>query len=116
MAGPPDIAYLKKYLRVATLGGIPVSSMAVETGTYRGEGTRVLARLFSTVHTIELSPKWHKVARRSLADLKNVVCHEGDSAEVMQKLIPSIRERAMFFLDAHFSGGETARGEDEVPL
>jgi hypothetical protein len=107
---------LKKYVRVAGWAGIPVFRAAVETGTYRGDGTSVLAELFSTVHTIELSPKWYEFSSQRLAGFKNVVCHQGDSAEVLERLVSSIRGPATFFLDAHFAGGETARGKDEVPL
>ena len=116
MAGPVNTGFLKKYIRVATWAGIPVSRMAVETGTYRGDSTPVLAELFSTVHTIELSPKWHEFSSQRLAGFKNIVCHQGDSTEVLERLVPSIHGPAMFFLDAHFAGGETARGKDEVPL
>jgi len=116
MAGPPHPGYLKKYLRVTKWTGVPASKTCVETGTYQGDGTQVLANLFSTVHTIELSEKWFEFSRARLAGLKNVICHCGDSAEVLPKIVPSITGPATFFLDAHFAGGDTAQGKEEVPL
>jgi hypothetical protein len=116
MADSPNIAYLKKYVRCAKWAGIPVYKMVVETGTYRGNGAVFLAGLFPIVHTIELSERWHEFSSRRLAGCKNIVCHHGDSAEVLERLLPSICYAATFFLDAHFAGGDTAFGREEVPL
>jgi hypothetical protein len=114
--GPPNPEYLKKYLRCAKWSGIAVSETCVETGTYRADGTKVFATLFSAVHTIELSEKWYAFSRELLAPYKNVTCHHGDSAEVLAGLAPSISGPATFYLDAHYAGGDTAMGKEEVPL
>ncbi|WP_165229480.1 hypothetical protein [Aquisphaera insulae] len=74
------------------------------------------ASLFSEVHTIELSEQWHSFSKEKLASYPNVTCHFGDSVEVLRTLLPTIGEPAVFFLDAHYSGGTTAMGSEEVPL
>jgi hypothetical protein len=108
--------YFKRYVRAATWSGLPRASIAIETGTYYGDGALDLAKFFRTVHTIELSPKWHEFASRRLAEFKNVTCHLGDSAEVLARILPEINEPVLFYLDAHWSGGETARGVEEIHL
>jgi len=40
----------------------------------------------------------------------------GDSATEIKKLLPLIIQPIVFWLDAHFAGGGTAFGKEEVPL
>jgi len=35
---------------------------------------------------------------------------------VLQRVLPSVREPCLFWLDAHCSGGDTARGREETPV
>jgi len=116
MAESPQVRFLEKYVFITKWIGIPISRFAIETGTYRGEGTKVLAGIFSTVHTIELSDEWYEFSSRKLAAFKHITCHHGDSGEVLARIVPQITGPATFFLDAHYAGGTTARGTDEVPL
>lgn len=88
----------------------------VETGTYRGDLTVDVCNQFGRVHTIELSPKWHTYSADRLKEYHHVTCHLGDSGVLLTQLAANISEPAVFFLDAHFSGGETALGKEEVPL
>ena len=88
---------------------------AVETGTYRGGGARSLAHMFDSVVTVELSPELHASAATALADLRHVTALCGNSADVLPGLadasIPTL-----WFLDGHWSGGETAGEEAECPV
>jgi hypothetical protein len=94
--------------------GVP--RVFVETGTYRGRTTEVAAECFDVVHTIELSNKWYRATKHRLRHFANVHCHFGDSAKVLDQLVKTIDEPVVFFLDAHYSGGSTAHGQEEVPL
>lgn len=94
--------------------GLP--KVFVETGTYRGATTAAAAECFEEVHTIELSPRWHRRAVRKFRSLPHVHCHLGDSGEVLAQLASTLDRAAFFYLDAHFSGGTTAMGSEEVPL
>jgi hypothetical protein len=116
MAGSPEVAFLKKCLTILMWAHIPIPRTCIETGTYRGDGALDLLEVFPTVHTIELSEKWYKFSSERLAPFKSINCHYGDSAEVLATLLPQILEPAVFFLDAHFAGGDTAHGKEEVPL
>lgn len=88
----------------------------VETGTYRGKTTRLAASLFERVFTIELSEEIHAATKARLAHLSNVRFLQGDSSARIADLAWAITEPAVFFLDAHYSGGVTAKGAKEVPL
>lgn len=94
----------------------PIPRIFIETGTYRGDSTSAVIDKFCLVHTIELSEAWYKNAKEKFKDNKNVVCHLGDSPEVLAQLLPSIHEPVVFFLDAHYAGVHTARGAEENPL
>jgi hypothetical protein len=85
---------------------------AVETGTYRGESTRRLARLFPKVETIELSARLALQARLKFLRSRNVRVLRGNSAELLG---PS-EAPTLYWLDAHWSGGPTAGATAECPL
>jgi hypothetical protein len=89
---------------------------AIETGTYRGGGTRLLAGLVrGPVTTIELSPPLAAAATEALADLPEVTVRQGDSRTVLPELIdPDVP--TLYWLDGHWSGGETAGEASECPL
>lgn len=84
----------------------------IETGTYLGDGINNVKNDFREVHSIELNEIFYNNALVKFKDEPNVLLHLGDSAEVMDKIIYDINEPILFYLDAHFSGGETAYGKE----
>lgn len=80
----------------------------VETGTYTGITTARAASLFKTVHTVELHPKLYEAAKKFLQNNKNITVHNGDSADVLKKILPTIEGSIVLWLDAHYSGENTA--------
>jgi hypothetical protein len=91
----------------------------VETGTYLGDGIERVKNDFKFIHSIELHEKWYNHAKDRFKNDNNVFLHLGDSGEVLCNLINEFNEPTLFYLDAHFSGGDTAFGkEDEkgIPL
>jgi hypothetical protein len=87
----------------------------VETGTYMGETAWALRRTFDRVETIELEPTLARLARIRFARTPTVHTHEGDSASVLPRILESLDEPALFWLDAHPSTDRTARG-GPIPL
>lgn len=88
----------------------------VETGSYKGDGIQALLDIgyFKEIHSIELSPKWVEHCRSRFQNSPCVHIHEGDSALVIEDMIRDQRlpnSPVLFYLDAHYSGGETA-GDD----
>ena len=92
-----------------------VPNILVETGTNFGHTCERLMRDFKEIRTIELSPILYK---RALEKFKgtNVKCYFGDSKVILLDVIKDINEPVIFYLDAHYSGGLAARGEEESPL
>jgi hypothetical protein len=88
---------------------------AVETGTYLGDGARRLAAIFEDVTTIELSEELHARAVQSLRDLGNVRAILGDSRVELKALVDRSRP-TFYFLDGHWSAGNTAGSSAECPL
>src|SRR2546421_5711071 len=88
----------------------------VETGTLFGDTILATRRHFDRVYSIELSPELHANAKRRLRRFRNVTLLQGDSAEVLPELLEDLEEPCLFWLDAHYSGGVSARGERDSPL
>jgi hypothetical protein len=100
-------------LKLAKLANV---TTFVETGTYKGETTRWAAQHFQKVFTIEKSD-FHFEESKSLGQLPGVRPLFGDSSLVLPELIAELgNEPALFFLDGHWSGGQTAGADDECPL
>lgn len=90
----------------------------VETGTLFGDTIIAVRRHFNRVYTIELSPDLHAKAKRRLRRFRHVTLLEGDrrpSAPPRPGRAPGDTP-ALFWLDAHYSAGVTARGPLETPL
>lgn len=94
----------------------PIPKVFIETGTFKGDTTASVSNLFRKIHTIELSEDYYNKATKRFHDQTHINCHFGDSTEMLIDLIPSINEPIIYYLDAHYSGGETAHGAEEVPL
>ncbi len=88
----------------------------METGTYLGDTTAELAEVVRRVYSIELSPTLFAQAQARFAGHDNVVLKCGDSGEVLPALLQELTEPCLFWLDGHFSGGETARGASDTPI
>jgi hypothetical protein len=86
----------------------------VETGTFRGDTTAAMAKVFESVFTVELSPEYWHNARRRLAGVTNVCCLPGDSAMVVPTLCDFLQEPVVWFLDAHWLRRK-GKHQDKVP-
>lgn len=88
----------------------------IETGTYLGDTTEIAAQHFPNVQTIELSKELFEKAKKRFNKKKNIILHQGDSAEILPSIIKKIKNKTVFFLDAHFSMGSTAKGQTNTPI
>ncbi len=87
-----------------------------ETGTYYGESSLWAAQHFARVTTVERSPILFAIARVKLGRSGNVTLVFGDSCEALEEHLPALPP-TLFWLDAHWSGGQTAgHGDNECPL
>ena len=88
----------------------------VETGTFEGEMALAASKVFPRVFTIELDPHLARRATERLSPVGNIEVRQGDSAQELRRLLASIETSCVFWLDAHYSGGQTARGAADTPL
>ena len=107
--GPPAdlILALQRQLRLEDF---------VETGTYRGDTAAWAAAHFARVATIELSPEYHAAATTRFRAQPQVRVLLGDSGAMLRKVVAELAGPAVFWLDAHWSGLDTAGRETECPL
>jgi hypothetical protein len=87
----------------------------IETGTYVGDTARALAGMFEEVVTIERSDHYYNRARDRLEGLSNVTLIHGHSGEQLAA-VAGDPGPTLYWLDAHWSGGDTAGSDDPVPL
>lgn len=102
---------------VVQLAHLADATTFVETGTFQGNTTRWAAEIFESVHTIELAKVLYDSYHEDLEKIPGVKPHFGDSAEVMPEIVRTLGgEAALFWLDGHWSGGDTAGEEQECPI
>lgn len=88
----------------------------VETGTYKGDTVDRCKDFFEELFSIELSHELFMACQERFVRSEKIHLYEGDSGSVLPKIIASKNDSILFWLDAHFSGGETARGELDSPV
>lgn len=88
----------------------------IETGTLGAGTTLIAAPLFESVHTIELDERLYNLSKERLLHLPHVICHRGESGEVLRAILPTIAGNPLFWLDAHFCGEGSAWGKNETPI
>ena len=66
-------------------------------------------------YPIELSPTYYNNTRSKYAGNK-IKFILGDSSIIFKELLPTITEPVVFFLDGHYSSGDTAKGNKDCPL
>jgi hypothetical protein len=90
-------------------------SCFIETGTHNGDTIFAVEPYFDTLHTIEFSERYYNNTKnRYNGDKIKFIL--GDSSIVFGGLLPGITEKCIFFLDGHFSGGDTGQSEQDCPL
>jgi hypothetical protein len=88
----------------------------VETGTYLGDTLYMLYPDFKSLYSIELSPLFHERARKRFSGMDKIHLIQGDSGRELANLVPKLGGPALFWLDGHYSGGTTAKGDKDCPV
>jgi len=101
------IRFYKKKYKINTL---------IETGTYEGEMIFALREDFEKIISIELDKTLVIEAKKRFSKDKNIKIIMGDSGDKLKSILKSISCPCLFWLDAHYSGGKTARGKKETPV
>src|SRR6267154_2221478 len=89
----------------------------IETGTFLGNTIASLQTDFDKLISIELSEELYDKARLRFSALSNVELIRGDSAgHLAQALNQCNGSNTLVWLDAHYSGGVTAKGSKNTPI
>lgn len=110
---PPHIV---KQMAIREAGRSFGCGILVETGTFMGDMVEAQREYFAIIYSIELSEAFYRRARKRFRDVKKINLLLGDSGQVLTTLVPQISEPAVFWLDGHYSGGDTAKGALTSPV
>ncbi|MCE9613253.1 MAG: hypothetical protein K8T26_03200 [Lentisphaerae bacterium] len=113
-APPPHIVKQRTLLQFARDYQL---NILVETGTYRGDTIEAMRTHFDRLYSIELNPELHQKAKERFRDKgRHIVLIQGDSARELGHVVAQLEQPALFWLDGHYSGTGTARGEQNTPI
>ena len=87
----------------------------IETGTHLGNTTFAMEPYFEKIHTIEIKKDLFENTKSKYKGNK-IQFHLGDSSILLKDICLNIKTPAVFFLDGHWSCGNTGKGVKEVPL
>jgi hypothetical protein len=88
----------------------------IETGTWMGEMIDAVVNTFPKIISIEFDSVLAKEAQSKFSFHPHVKIIQGNSGEVLPEVMAAINEPCLFWLDAHYSGGVTAKGDLETPI
>lgn len=88
----------------------------IETGTYLGSMIYASKDVFNKIYTIELDKRLYKRAKKKFSNFKHISVYPGDSSIVLPRILRRIQNPALFWLDAHYSDGITAKGSLTTPI
>lgn len=88
----------------------------IESGTFMGDMIDAQLPNFDVIYSIELSEELYANAVEKYREIEKVQLFNGDSGEVLKEIVPALKQSALFWLDGHYSGGITAKGEKICPI
>jgi len=110
---PPSAIKARNILVLADLFEIDT---LVETGTNRGTMIAATLDRFKTIYSIEIDPGLAKAAQARFQANNGVHILLGDSAKTLPEIMPSLPDKVVFWLDGHYSGPGTGKGDVETPI
>lgn len=112
--GPPPYVYkrhiIKKYAKKYSL------SVLVETGTFFGDTVNELLYNFKKIYSVEVDDKLYNKAKNRFLAYNWVDILKGDSTVVLPNILKKETDPIIFWLDGHYSGGETGKAELNTPI
>ena len=87
----------------------------IETGTHLGNTTFAMEPYFEKIHTIEIKESLFENTKSKYKGNK-IQFYLGDSSILLKDICLNIKMPAVFFLDGHWSAGDTGKGLKDVPL
>jgi hypothetical protein len=88
----------------------------IETGTFTGEMVAAMRPHFERLISIEMAPAIYEATRPRFAGDAHVRLLLGDSGKLLPEIVETLDHPALFWLDGHYMGGNTARAEADSPV
>jgi hypothetical protein len=110
---PPQYIKRRNLIAHAQMYGLRVF---VETGTFRGDTVEAMKSHFERIYSIELCSQLFCNAKERFKKDDHVEIIQGDSGVEIENIMKKINQPALFWLDGHYSAGNTARGEKDTPI
>lgn len=88
----------------------------IETGTYLGDTVFSQRNNFSQIISVELGRRFFSAAKKRFRRFPHITILHGNSGDLMIEIMQGIKSRSLLWLDGHYSGGITAKGETESPV
>ncbi|MBK1827512.1 hypothetical protein [Haloferula rosea] len=110
---PPPLAKRAMHLEYAERFGLRIF---VETGTFKGDTVEAMRPHFERIYSVELAEKFYHEAVKRFQGVDKVKLLQGDSGERMPEIVAELDAPTLFWLDGHYSGGDTAKGELAAPV
>ena len=111
----PSLTY-EQLNEIQSLYSYNINECFIETGTYMGATIDNIKNYFNNIYTIELNKDLYLYSKNKFKNIKNINCLNGSSTDKLQMLLQQNNQDTIFFLDGHWSGGETSKGPEDVPL
>jgi hypothetical protein len=88
----------------------------IETGTYLGNMIEAVKQVFTEIYTIEISQDLYKVAKKRFSHNNHIKVLHGNSGKLLDQILSPISKPCLFWLDAHYSSGITAKSDIDTPV
>jgi hypothetical protein len=89
-----------------------------ESGTFLADTTLAMRNYFDNIVSVEINEPLYMRAITTIfnSGAQNIHHYLGDSSKIMADILEPFQHPIVFFLDGHWSGGITGRGEKDCPL
>jgi hypothetical protein len=88
----------------------------IETGTYLGEMLAAVCNDFDRIYSLELSEDLFKHAAKKFGGYNHITILHGDSSQVMPEILRHIDVPCLFWLNSHYSIGNTEKETKEASI
>lgn len=103
-------AILRKYAKQYNL------RILVETGTFYGDMIEAMKCFFDRIYSIEISKQLFEIAKNRFKSYDHIELIHGDSGKELANVMEELHQPALFWLDGHYIGEGTAKGEKNTPI
>ena len=110
---PPHII---KQRIVSAYASVFAPRILIESGTCFGDMVYAMRDRFERIVSVELNDHLCKQAKRRFRSYPHIEILQGDSGEVLPRILSTVSQPCLFWLDGHYSEGVTSKGDTETPV